>query len=268
MAKPAPITRFSRFTKATDDTRFRIIANSVGEVGTGKTHFWLGAPAPIVILTFDLGLEGVVEPFATTKDIYVASYDLGLLPSEADDAPTQFTQDQAIEMRDKVILDFEDAIRQGARTVIIDRESDFWGHCSYAEFGDPKTGMPKDWDALKNVERRMIAMAKASDINLGIIQGMRNEWVSQVNKKTGTKGITQSGLRVAAGHDEIDALMFTNLFHTRVKNPVTGEPEFVIRVGKSRGVGAPAVQEQEFTNLTFSEFAQLVHPASTPEDWE
>ncbi len=268
MAKVQPVTRFSRFTRATDDTRFRIIANSAGEVGAGKTEWWLGAPAPIVILTMDQGLEGVIEPFAREKEIYVASYDLGLKPKEeGDDEPTVFDQDRAIEVRNKYVLDFEDAIRQGARTVLQDRETDFWYTCSYAEFGDPKTGNPKDWDALKNVQRRLIAMAKASDVNLGVIQGMKNEWVSQVNKKTGTKGITQSGVRVPAGHDDVEALMHINLLHTRRDVPGEG-PTFGLTIGKARGPGAGSVQGQTIEpSITFVEFAQLVFPDSTEADW-
>lgn len=268
MAKPAPITRFSRFSQATDEVRKRIIANSAGEVGSGKTEWWLGAPAPIVILTMDQGLEGVIEPFAREKEIYVATYDLGLTPKEeGDDSPTELDQDTAIEMRNKYILDYESAIRDGARTVIQDRETDFWYLCSYAEFGDPKTGNPKDWDALKNVQRRLIAMAKASDINLGIIQGMKNEWVSQVNKKTGTKGITQSGVRIPAGHDDVDALMHINILHTR--KDVPGEPPtFGLTIGKARGPGSGSVQGQTIEpSVTFVEFAQLVFPDSDESSW-
>lgn len=269
MAKPAPITRFSRFEKATDDVRQRIIANSAGEPGTGKTSWWLGAPPPIVVLTMDQGLEGVIEPFARDKEIYVASYNLGLTPKEeGDDSPTELDQDVAVEMRNKYILDFEDAIRQGAKTIIQDRETDFWYMCSYAEFGDPKTGNPKDWDALKNVQRRLIAMAKAADINLGIIQGMKNEWVSQVNKKTGTKGITQSGLRIPAGHDDVDSLMHINIMHTRIDTP-DEQPTFGLTIGKARGPGSGNVQGQTITpSVTWVEFAQLVFPESTEEDWQ
>ena len=99
------------------------------------------------------------------------------------------------------------------------------------EFGDPKTGNPKDWDALKDVERRMVATARATDINLGIIQSLKNEWVSQVNKKTGTKGITQSGLRILAGHDEIDYLMFHNphAHADRTERPGDGAGRGVVR---------------------------------------
>lgn len=273
MAKSAPITRFSRFTRATDDTRFRVIANSAGEQGSGKSSFWLGAPGPIVFLTFDGGLEGIVDVYLREhpeKVIYVATYDMGLVPSEndEDDAPPAYTQDMAIELREKVIKDYNSAIRDGAKTVVLDKETDFWRECSYAEFGDPKTGNPKDWDALKDVERKMIATARASDINLGMIQGMKNDWIPQVNRKTGTKGIAQSGLRVPAGHDEIGHLMFHNLYHSRgTRKNLDGETEVYmnIRVGKSH---ERSIQEQEYENLTFIEMAQLMFPTSDESDWQ
>jgi hypothetical protein len=262
---------FERFTLLNDTDKFRVIANSAGEPGSGKTSFWLGAPGPIVILSFDGGLEGIVEPYLREnpgKEIYVATYDTGLAPVEnEDDAPPEYSQDMAIELREKVIKDFNAAIRDGARTVVIDQESNFWRECSYAEFGAPKTGNPKDWDALKDVERRMVATARASSINLGMIQSMKNEWVSQVNKKTGTKGITQSGNRVPSGHDEIDYLMFHNLMHTRkVRTNLEGAQEvyFEIYVGKSH---AKELQEQTFENLSFVEMAQLMFPTSTESDW-
>ena len=272
MAKIVTPAPFSRFTRAVDELKFRVIANSVGEAGSGKSTFWLGAPSPAVWLTFDGGLEGIVESYLREhpeKEIYVATYDLGLVPSEAseDDEPPQYTQEMAQELREKVIKDFNAAIRDGARSVILDKESDFWRECSYAEFGDPKTGNPKDWGALKDVERRMVATARANSINLGFIQGMKNEWVTQVNKKTGTKGITQSGRRVADGHDEIDFLMFHNLYHSRgARKDAQGNTEvfYTIRVGKSH---ERSIQEQEYENLTFSEMAQLMFPTSTEEDW-
>lgn len=273
MAKPAPITRFSRFTRATDDVKPRIIANSAGEPGSGKSTFWLGAPGPIVFLTFDGGLEGIVEEYVREhpdKEIYVATYDQGLIPTatDEDDAPPSYTQDMAIELRDKVVKDYNAAIRDGAKTVVIDKESDFWTECSYAEFGDPKTGNPKDWGALKDVERKMVATARASDINLGMIQSMKNEWVTQVNKKTGTKGITQSGVRIPSGHDEVDYLMFHNLMHTRIERKTPDgliEVSFGIRVGKSH---SREVQGQSYENLTFAEMGQLMFPTTSEEDWQ
>lgn len=249
---------FSRYQKADGTTKQRILANSDGEVGTGKTSFWLGAPGPIVAQTLDLGLEGVVENFATGKDIYIATYDLG------QEVGSEFTVAKAQEARDKFIEDFEHAI-QNARTIIWDRESDMWPLFFFAEFGTDDAfaaAPPKDWDRLKGKIRRLIAMAKAADVNFGIIRGMKNEWAASINKKTGAKAMAQSGNRVPSGMEDIDALTHLNLTHTREGK------EFSIHVGKARGPGGHEIQDQTLSNLSFVEFAQLVFPDSNASDWE
>jgi hypothetical protein len=248
---------FARYTKATTDVKARIIANSVGEVGTGKTSFWLGAPGPIVVQTLDLGLEGVVENHADSKDIYVASYDIGQTIGAS------FTHEKAQAAATKFVEDFEHAI-QNARTIVWDRETDVWSLFQYAEFGtDDAYGAapPKDWDKLKGRLRRMVAMAKASDVNFGLIQGMKNEWIPVVNKKTGAKAAGQSGKRVASGMDEIDALVHTNLFHER------NGKDFSITVGKSRGPGGFDCQDQTFENMSFTELAMLIYPDTDESNW-
>ena len=165
------VDQFARYTRATTDIKPRLVAASVGEVGSGKTEFWLGAPGPIVVQTLDLGLEGVIEKFADQKEIYVASYDLAQAPGQ------EYTVAVAQAARDKFIEDFEHAISH-ARTIVWDRESDVWPLFFFAEFGTDDAfaaAPPKDWDRLKGKLRRLIAMAKASDVNFGIIQGMKNE---------------------------------------------------------------------------------------------
>jgi hypothetical protein len=249
---------FARYQKADGSTKQRIIANSDGEVGTGKTTFWLGAPAPIVVQTLDLGLEGIVENFAAKKDIYVATYDLG------QEVGSEFTVAKAQEAVVKFVEDFEHAIGV-ARTIIWDRESDMWPLFFFAEFGTDDAfaaAPPKDWDRLKGKIRRLIAMAKASDINFGIIRGMKNEWTQKVNPKTGAKAASQSGNRVPSGMDDIDALTHLNLTHKRNGH------NFSIHVGKARGPGGHELQDQTLENVTFQEFAGLVFPDSDPTDWE
>lgn len=249
---------FSRYQRADTASKQRIFANSDGEVGSGKSSFWLGAPGPIVVQTLDLGLEGVVENFAGTKEIYTATYDLG------QEVGGEFTVAKAQEAVVKFVEDFEHAILN-ARTIVWDRESDVWPLFFFAEFGtDDAFGAapPKDWDRLKGKIRRLIQMAKTTDVNFGIIRGMKNEWVQKTNAKTGAKAATQSGGRVPSGMDDIDALTHLNLFHTR------NGKEFSIHVGKARGPGGHDIQDQTFTNLSFVEFAQLVFPDSNPSDWE
>lgn len=243
------VNPFARYTKADESTKQRIVGASFGEVGSGKTSFWLGAPGPIVVQTLDQGLEGVVEAYTKEKDIYVANYDLGHGVGEA------YTHEVAVEARDKFVADFEHALTT-ARTIIWDRESDMFNLFSYAESGSvDKFGalVPKDWDRLKGSIRRMIAMAKATDVNFGMIQGLRDEWSKTKMGKTGN--------RIRSGMDDIDALVHVNIHHVRENG------QFSINVGKMRGPGARDMQDKSFDNLTFSEFAQLMFPESTEEDW-
>lgn len=259
----AKVDHFSRYEKAGEEPKHRIVAASVGEVGTGKTSWWLGAPGPILVQTLDQGLEGVVEPYSKFKDIYVANYDMGVAPG------AEFTHTMAVEARDKFIEDFEHAIRHSLmRTVIWDRESDLWPLFSFAEWGtdDMFAAAPaKDWDKLKGKIRRLIAMAKASDVNFGIIQGMSNEWGKSVNPRTGAKTSTPTGNRVRKGMDDIPALVHVDLLHTRE------EGQFGLTVCKCRGPGSRAIQDETFKGsefLEFKDFAQLVFPDSEPSEWE
>lgn len=251
LAKVAPKSP-SSFVKAEEEAKLRLIASSSGEYGTGKTTFWLGAPGPIYILSFDKGLEGVVEPFQKEKDIYVAEYDW----TPTDD----LEQEHAIDLRDKVIADFEYACHNG-RTVVLDKETDMWELFRYAEFGAPNDS-PLDYPKLNQRYRKFINTPKALDINFGVIQGMKEKWVKRVNPKTGALGAVGSGDRIPAGFSEIEGLVHVNLYHYR-ENGV-----MFFRTGKARGPGSRDVQDNTYENVTFKEFAQLVFPESEESDWE
>lgn len=252
MAKANP---FDRYVKADQPVKQRIIWAGFGEPGSGKTTFGLTAPGPIIIQSFDKGLEGVVEKYQDEKDIYVAEYDWN--PAEG----AERGQDEACDLRDKFIADFEHAITV-ARTVIWDKETDIFRLFKYAEFGFSEKGAPQDWDALKNRIRRLLNMPKALDINFGVIQGMKNEWVSKANNKTGNMGITQSGNRVRSGMDDVEALVHINIEH--VFTPSGG---FEMNIGKARGPGGSDVQGRSLPGLTFAEFAVLCFPGTDETDW-
>ena len=254
MAKTS--NEFARYQKADAPVKQRIIGLSLGEVGSRKTSFWLEAPAPIVVFSFDRGLEGVVERYQHDKSIYVAEYDWSPNPDEE-----TLTQEQAIELREKFTADFEHAI-QVARTVIIDKETDLWELFRYAEFGAPNDA-PRNYPALNQRYRRLINMPKSLDINFGLIEGMKDEWVSKVNKKTGATGAASSGNRIRAGFGELDGLVHMVMTHSGV-SPKTWQ----IAVGKMRGPGAPELAGETIPSLSFSEFGQLAFPESSVTDWE
>ncbi len=251
MAKADP---FSRFTKAEDTPKQRIIGASYGEVGTLKTSFWLGAPGPIVVQSLDQGLEGVVEPHLKDgKEIYIAEYEWN--PTE------ELDQDEAIMLRDKFIEDFEHAITV-ARTVVWDKETQVWELFRYAEFGAPNDA-PRNYPQLYQRYRRYLNMPKSTDINFGIIQGMRTPWVTKVNPKSGAQGAVKGNERERKGMDEIEELVHINIEH--FLDPT--DKEFKLRIGKARGPGGRDIQNTVIPYVEFPEFAQLVFPDSEEGDW-
>ena len=147
----------------------------MGYAGSGKTEFWLTGPGPVVVQSLDWGLEGVVEKFQDTKDIRVIDYDWA--PS-AEDEQTDCFKDQAIALRNKFMEDFLFACRH-ARTVIWDKETDVWNLVRYAEFGAPKADVPRDFDKANQYMRKYVNHPKKLTINFGLIEDVREEWVSQ-----------------------------------------------------------------------------------------
>ena len=245
---------FARFVKADQAVKQRVIWAGYGMPGSGKTHFALTAPAPIVVFSLDRGLEGVVEPFQKKKDIYVAEYDW---------SPTEdLDQQEAIDLRDKFTEDFEDAV-QKARTVVWDKETDVWELFRYAEFGAPNDA-PRNYPALNQRYRRLINMAKAGDINFGCLQGMKAEWASKVNPKSGKSGASATGAFIRAGFGELEGLVHVDLMHRYDKE----DKSYIIEVGKSRGPGGFDVQGETLAGIDFPTLAQMVFPESSEEDWE
>lgn len=232
--------------------RHRIIGLSMGEVGGGKTHFWLQAPAPIVIFSLDQGLEGVVEQFVEQgKEIRVREYEW--MPTE------ETSQEEAVELRDKFTAEYELAI-QHARTVILDKETHVWELFRYAEFGAPNDA-PRNYPALNQRYRRLINLAKATDVNLGLIQSMKDEWTTKTKADGGQKGF-KTGDRVAQGFSELDGLVHVVLTHRREQG------KFFIDISKSRGPGGQDVWDQTFEGYSFSDLAQLIFPSTNEADWQ
>lgn len=259
VSKPTPFAGFTRATVA-DYSKQRIIGLSIGEVGSRKTSFWLEGPGPIAIFGLDQGLEGVVNKIleeSPKKEIHV--WEKEWYPNKDEDL-----QERAVELRDEFLKFYEEVLPH-VRTVIIDKEGDLWNLFRYAEFGPEAKGQPKDFDALNMRYRKWINMAKATDINLGLIQGMKDAW-GMKTKNNGAQGLSKLGERVPVGFGEAAGLVHVNLAHTG-----TGPDTWSIQVGKVRGPGTLQVagNEYSFSDVpNFSTFAQMVFPDSEPEYWE
>lgn len=254
-------SEWARYKKASDAVKPRLIGLSVGEPGSRKTSMWLEGPGPIVVFSFDQGLEGVIERYQDDKDIYVKEYEW--MPTE------QTSQEDAQAIREEFTADFEHAI-QNARTVLIDKETDLWELFRYAEFGAPKDS-PLNYPALNQRYRRIVNMPKATSINFGLIEGMKDEWVPKVNKKTGAQGAASSGSRIRAGFKELDGLVHLVLYHKGL-----GPDTWALEIGKARGPGGFQIagtelpyklSEEDDDVLSFAKFGTLVFPDTDETEW-
>lgn len=252
------------YQRAAADRSCRSIMMASGEVGTGKTLFGLTGPSPVLVQSLDMGMEGVVESVLEddpSKEIYVKEYEW----NPTDD----FTQEQAIEIRDQVIADFLHGLEH-ARMIVWDKETDIRALFSYAEFGGPTEGNVRDWDKLNTRYFHLINKAKSTPgVSVLFIQSMKNEWLmadAGVDNATGRRktSMKQTGKRLRAGYDRLDELVQTEMHFVREK----GEegPEFKIQVGKCRQ--NTQLQDKEFPGMTFAEFGQLLMPNTEASDWQ
>jgi hypothetical protein len=254
------ISGLDRFTRATSRAVPRIISSSYGDYGSGKTHFYLTAPGPIVVMSFDKGLEGVVEPFAEDKEIRVIEYDWAptFTAKGAEFREGDFSQEEAIKMREQFIADFE-FVCQHARTVVIDKETDLWNLYRYAEHGGP-SDRPNNYMALNQRYRKLVNFPKKLTINFGLVQALRDEWVTIQGSKGQEKG-SPSGKRKRDGFKELEGLTHIDLFHEAVG------VGFQVSTGKARSAQALAIQNQTYSMLDFATLGQLMFPESSENDW-
>lgn len=249
------------FIKSDQQDRYRLVGASYGEQGTAKTHLWLGGPGPVGIQSMDFGLEGVVNKWQKKKDIFVKEYDW---------SPGQegLSQDDAIELRDQFIEDYELLLKK-ARTIIWDKESEVWELFRYAEFGAPNDA-PKNYPELNQRYKHLVrrAVADREDVNFGLIQGVKEKWVSK--PKRGEPSVLQAhntGEFERTGFKELGNLVHLDMWHRREGG------KYVIDVGKCRQNTAISDQSFSFDPTNADDFnpfvfmALQVFPESEPSDW-
>lgn len=251
---------WSTYQRASSDRICRTIWLASGEVGTGKTRFGLTGPQPVFVQSLDKGLEGVVEDLAADKEVYFKEYDWAPVEGE------EFSQQQAIELREAILTDFNHAL-QHARTIIWDKESDIREVFQYAEFGSPMGNNIKDYAKLNQRYFNLINHVKSvPNVNFGLIQAMKDEWVvgdsGKVDQNTGQKkkSFNKSGRRIRSGYDRLDELVMLELHFRREAG------EFFIDIGKCRQNAQ--LMDQTIPAMAFSEFGQLLLPNTSAEDWQ
>ena len=261
-----------RFELADRSPRHRLIYLDEGEEGTGKTHFGLTMPGPILVQSLDTGgTEGLVQqPVFADKEIYVKEYPWspgeGHLAMKTDDNQkvSKYLANQATELMRSLVEDFYYALENGIRSILWDKETDIWEMARFSEFGGPNDA-PRNYPALNRFYKGLVLKPYGYGVNFGMIDGLKDEWVSKADGQGNVKP-KNSGKRVRQGFDNLPNIV--QIHFVRTSRPSVSGDEVEgggFTVGKSRQNSS--LQNQELPAMRFSDLAQLVFPDTTEEDW-
>lgn len=263
-AKPTSDGKLSGFKLNEDTPVYRLISNIQGLQKTGKNHLAFTAPGDTAILSFDLGLEGVVEKFnqhklgtvngIMQKKIYVANYELLAQPGKASEAEVEA---EALKLWKRFLSDFKDAaISPSIRTVITDTGTEAWELKRLSEFGKMSANT-QHYGPVNADFRRFLRIPYETDKNFIFIHQMKDEWV----KGSDGKG-NKSGKLERAGFREIPFAMQANLQTWR-----DDDNQFHATMLDCRQ--NPEVNGMDFTGdmLSYSQIGMFVFPDSEPENW-
>ncbi len=247
---------WGNFTEVEDVPHHRLIFRSFGAEKVGKDHFGLTMPGPIAIQSFDIGLEGVVEKFLRAplgpKQIMKCEYQFD---------KNNASQDDAIALKERFVEDFEAALKV-ARSIIWDTESEVWEVFRFAVLGGASAA-PNQYVELNAEYRDLIQKAYDADVNLQLIQKIKEKWVTVVvadkNGNHKEKG-RPSGQFEASGFKEAHYIVQANIEHKWDK-----ERGFIINVINCRQ--NMAVAGEEFENSDFPTLAQMIFPETEAEEW-
>ena len=239
------------------DSYYLITANE-GLAGSGKTHFMLTGPEPICVHLFDPGgLNGLKKnPLFKTKDIRVIEYNISLGSHDADDrqevaqeAVARFAEQQAI------------ALKNGARTIGLDKEDYLWQLRRFAEFGQA-SDRPNNYDGINMAHQAMFHDVEMAGVNFCAIRGLKKKWGDKASA-----GYT--GEYEPRGMPQVPELVQIQIRHRFDQDA----GEFVALITDKCRVGDDSKRHMltEHVNLSFKDLGELLYPETEdmdPSPWE
>lgn len=247
------------FVPVPEESPKNLIVAISGHDKTGKTHFCMTAPDPIVVFSLDLGLRSMVEKFKKAgKKIYHKEYVLDL----AVDAGPDDTQKEAKVIWDQMRSDFEQIPTLNPRTVVVDSATEMWEIARLAAFGSLLQIQPWFYPKLNTIFRRVLRVAdRHPEVNFIYTQKMAEIWDEKVDSH-GKRQSYNTGEHKPAGFKDMKYVAQVNVqtfkeggrFGLEVTNcRQEGELEGLRLIGKQ---------------ANFAGLATSVFPDADPATWE
>lgn len=243
---------------------------SRGGDGSGKSYFGCTAPGPIFVAGFDpYGVDRVDPDLRGTKEIRVGRYSFAHI--KADKGATKEQKKVAARaLWDEFVADYKEALDH-AKTVLWDREDLAWELLRYASWGNDKGSGSKtgqlDYGDLNTEYVGLIQLAKPAGVNLGLLQGLCEEWISKFDPQSGSMKRYNTGKLIPDGFGKIADHVDITLLHF-------WQPElreYMLKVGK---FPTKEVRDLEFPNaelglpaLAFASMATMAFPTTDEDQW-
>lgn len=195
---------WSSYEQLSADAPMAAVVALRGGDGSGKTHFALTAPGPIFVQATDCwGTRRVSPDVKRDKDIRISRYSFN--PHQAGKTKNEIGAAATV-VWDQFVADYRNVLQSKVRTIVWDREDLQWELMRYAAFG-AQNDAPKEYGPLYIEVGSLISEAGAANVNLLILQGLRDKWESQFDPAKGKKVGINTGLRVPDGCNKIPDLV-------------------------------------------------------------
>ncbi len=237
---------------------------------SGKTHYAISAPDPILYLSIDAGTEGVVQKAEENgKIIRVAEYRRPALP------PSKNT-DQIKALFQPVIAtieaDFRRALTLPRGTVVVDTETELWEMAQLAYHGKVASVPPLQRSVSNGWWIELVRAAQDSNVNLVLLRQQKDEWENYT--ENGENKSRTTGRKVAIGNEKTQFLVQARLEARRIPGG-PGKPPFIPPYPQRFELEFKAVRHNSDLNgtvlvgeeINFATVAMRVAPSVPVEAW-
>lgn len=244
-----------------------------GTEGTGKTHWALTAPKPLLYQSTDFGEEGVLQK-ATGTILRPAKGHYKLdIPHELRAFVDRKEDDKERRQREgrlanfvhdqfyvPFFADFKRGLDLGVRSVVWDNALDVWEYTRLSVYGREATNRD-DLKAEANAKfREMVRLANVHRVNLVMINHLKTKFESYFDGQGNLKWRPTADYEMQ-GFDKAPFLVTLNLW-----TKFTAPDQWELVVKKCRD--NPEAVGTVFPAMNFVDLMGILVPAVAAEDWE
>jgi hypothetical protein len=256
-----------------------VTANIAGIEGTGKTHWTLTAPKPLLYQSTDFGDDGVIQK-ADGQIVRPRSGDYRLeIPHEFRAFVDRAETDNERRVREGKLAnfvhdqfyvpfeaDYRAGIKAGVRTVVWDTAAEIWEYVRLSVYGRHATNRDDLKTEANSKMKEMIRHAGLHGVNLIMIQRLKHRWESYADPATGAIKWRQTADLELAGFDKAPELVALSLWTKFTPKVGEGEPSWELVVKKCRD--NPAAVGLTLPALGFVDLMGVLVPSVSAEAWE